>query len=168
MFVAKLTGVFPRGVEPPSGVREPVETKDFSNESDARAWLIGEGLQDFPWPISCAELFSADGKSVWREWHWSHPALKAKNEDWWRKKDPGREERERAIAERRRKIAEGLIAPEDLSLAEKFELENPIWRGPFFAWTPTNTVDRGLIWFSNYWVRHGLCFSSKSWFPEGQ
>jgi hypothetical protein len=166
MFVAKLTGVFPRGDVVPVGVKEPIETKDFSTESAAIEWLTGEGLRNFPWPISCAELFSAEGESVWREWHWSHPALKAKNEDYWRKRDPGREDREREIAERRHAISEGLIPLEDLSLAEKFELENPLWRGPFFAWAPTNTVDRGWIWLSNYWVRHtGLCFSNKDLFP---
>jgi len=119
MFVAKLIGAVPRGE------RDPIETKEFSTQGAGIEWLTGQGLKDFPWPISRAELFAADGKSVWREWHWSHPALKAKNEDYWRKKDPGREEREREKAERKRKIASGLIRPEDLSLAERFELEKP-------------------------------------------
>ncbi len=82
---------------------------------------------------------------------------------------PRRAEREKAEADRRRAIAEGRIPREQLSLKEKFEVDNPLWRGPFFALLPTQTVDRGWIWLSQYWERHtGIRYASKSWFVDGE
>jgi hypothetical protein len=82
--------------------------------------LLGEGLTNLPTPVNNIEVFE-NGQSVWREWHWSHDALKSKNELWWDAKDPGRKEREAADKERRRKIEAGLIPDSQLSLKEQFE-----------------------------------------------
>jgi hypothetical protein len=61
MYVAKLTGVWPQGVkgyEPEPGVREPIETKQFATEADAKTWLLGDGLHRFRWPIYSVEIFN--------------------------------------------------------------------------------------------------------------
>jgi hypothetical protein len=161
MFLAKITGVIPKGM---SLATAPVEMKEFSSRGEATEWLLGEALNNHPTPVHCVEVFSADGESVWREWHWSHDALKAKNEKWWDERDPGRKAREKEEAERRRKIASGEISGEQLSDAEKFRLQNPAWRGPHYAWIPVQTVDHGWIWLSEYWERPhtGLRYASKS------
>jgi len=75
MVVAKLTGVFPKGVsgfEPVPGVEAPVETKEFPNEEAAKAWLLGDGLHDFKWPIYSVEILTAEGKQLWRAYHSSN------------------------------------------------------------------------------------------------
>ena len=165
MLLAKITGVIPQGMSLPAA---PVETKEFSTQAEATEWLLGEGLNNLPTPVHSVEVFSADGKSVWREWHWSHDALKAKNEKWWDERDPSRKAREKEQAERCRKIASGEISGDQLSLAEKFRVENPPWTGPHFASMPVKTIDRGWIWLSEYWERPhtGLRYASKSWFPD--
>jgi hypothetical protein len=165
MFLAKITGVIPKGMSLPAA---PVETKEFSAQAEATEWLLDEALNNLPTPVSSVEVFSADGKSVWREWHWSHEALKAKNEKWWDERDPGRKAREAAQAERCRKIASGEISGDQLSLAEQYRRDNPAWIGPLFATLPVKTVDRGWIWLSEYWERRhlGLRFSKKRWFPD--
>lgn len=171
-FTAKLTGVFPKGVkgfDPIPGVKEPTETREFPNQEAARAWLLGDGLHEFSWPIYSVEIISPEGQQVWRAYHSSNDVLKNKNEVWWYKADPGRREREKAAAERRRAIAEGRIPREELSPKEQFELDNPPWQGPVFAWVPTRTVDEGFIWLKNFWVRHtGLRYASKIWFPKDE
>lgn len=170
MFIAKLTGVFPKGVkgfDPIPGLKEPTETKEFTSQEAARAWLLGDGLHEFRWPIHSVEILSRDGQQVWRAYHSSNDVLRNKNEVWWYKADPGRREREKAITERRRAIVEGRIPREELSLKEQFELKNPLWRGPFFAWLPTKTADEGLIWLKSFWVRHtGLRYVSKIWYSK--
>lgn len=56
---------------------------------------------------------------------------------------------------------------DELSENEQFERDNPLWRGPFFALVPVNTVDEGWIWFRRYWIRHtGLRCVDKNWFPD--
>ena len=165
MLIAKITGVIPKGMPLPAA---PIETKEFSTQAEATEWLLGEALSSLPTPVHSVEVLTADGKSVWREWHWSHDALKSKNEKWWDEKDPGRKAREKEQAERRRKIASGEISGDQLSLAEQFRRDNPAWTGPHFASMPVKTVDRGWIWRSEYWERPhtGLRYASKSWFPD--
>ncbi|MEW6639966.1 MAG: hypothetical protein AB1586_05635 [Pseudomonadota bacterium] len=164
MFLAKITGVIPRGADLPAA---PVETREFSDITKAKQWLLGEALTNLPTPVHSIEVFS-DGRSVWREWHWSHDALKSKNELWWDACDPGRKEREAARLERKRKVKAGLVPNSDLSPKEQFEKANPRWLGPYFAWLPTSTIDEGVIWMSQYWVRSmlGLKYKNKSWFPD--
>lgn len=170
MVVAKLTGVFPKGVsgfEPVPGVEAPVETKEIPNEESAKAWLLGDGLHDFKWPIYGVEILTAEGKQLWRAYHSSNDVLKNKNEIWWYKADPGRAERQQAATERKRAITEGRIPRERPSPKEQFELDNPLWSGPFFAWLPTTTTDRGIIWLRNYWMRHtGLRYAENIWFLD--
>jgi hypothetical protein len=92
MYLAKITGVIPKGMD----LKEaPVETREFANLVEAKQWLLGEALTNLSTPVNNIEVFS-NGQSVWREWHWSHDALKSKNELWWDARDPGRHERERA------------------------------------------------------------------------
>jgi hypothetical protein len=146
----------------------PVETREFRDVVEAKQWLLGEALYKLPTPVEKVEIFSADGQSEWREWHWGHEALKSKNELWWDAKDPGRKEREKARAERRRAVETGEIADNELSLKEQFEKANPRWLGPYFAWLPTSTMDAGTVWMSQYWVRAtlGLRYKNKGWFPD--
>lgn len=171
MFIARLTGVFPKGVkgfEPIPGVQEPVETKEFPSEASAKAWLLGDGLHNFRWPIYSVEIFSPEGQQVWRAYHSSNDVLRNKNEIWWFKADPGRAERQKVDAERRRAVGEGRIPREQLSLKEQFEVDNPLWHGPFFAWMPISTLDHGWIWFRNYWVEStmGIRCVNKGFFPD--
>jgi hypothetical protein len=107
-------------------------------------------------------------QSVWREWHWSHDALKSKNELWWDARDPGRHERAAAQKERKRQVESGQIPDSQLSLKEQFDNANPQWLGPYFAWVPTKTMDASTIWMSKYWVRAtlGVKCKSKSWFRD--
>ena len=164
MFKATITGVIPKGVNLSA---TPVETREFENVTAAKQWLLGEALSNLPTPVEKVEVFS-EGKSVWREWHWSHDALKSKNELWWDAKDPGRHEREAARKERKRQVEAGLIPHSQLSLKEQFEKANPAWSGPYFAWLPTSTLDAGTIWLSEYWVRSalGLKYKNKMWFRD--
>jgi hypothetical protein len=164
VFLAKITGVVPKGT---NLTAPPVETREFDNITAAKQWLLGEALTNLPTPVNSIEIFE-NGKSVWREWHWSHDALKSKNELWWDAKDPNRKEREAADKERRRKIEAGLIPDNQLSLKEQFEKANPSWLGPYFAWLPTRTLDAGTIWMTQYWVRAnlGVKYKNKSWFPD--
>lgn len=121
MYFAKLTGVFPKGVkgfEPIPGVREPVESREFESEAAAKAWLLGDGLHNFRWPIYSVEILDAAGQQVWRAYHSSNDVLANKNEVWWYKADPGRAERQKADQERRRAVLDGRIPREQLSLAE--------------------------------------------------
>ncbi|WP_157043485.1 hypothetical protein [Nitrobacter hamburgensis] len=165
MFIAKIVGVIPKGM---SLTVAPSETREFATQSEAVDWLLGEALSSLPTPVNSVEVLSPDGKSVWREWHWSHDALKTKNEKWWNERDPGRAKREKELSERRRKIASGEISGNELSDAERFQRDNPAWTGPYFAYIPTRTVDRGWIWFSQYWERPhiGLKYASKNWFLD--
>jgi len=169
MYIAKLTGVFPKGVkgfDPIPGIEAPTETREFPSEEAAKAWLLGDGLHYFRWPIYSVDILGPDGQQVWRAYHSSNDILKNKNEVWWHKADPGRAELEKLKAERRRAIAEGRIPREELSLHEQFVLDNPTWRGPFFAWVPTSTVDQGLVWLKNFWVHFtGLRYVDKIWCP---
>ncbi|WP_213737035.1 hypothetical protein [Bradyrhizobium sp. dw_411] len=162
MFTAKITGVIPKGMNITSA---PVETREFDNITAAKQWLLGEALSNLPTPVSTVEVFSG-GQSIWREWHWSHDALKSKNELWWDAKDPSRHEREAAQVERKRQVESGQIPYSQLSLKEQFERANPRWLGPYFAWLPTSTMDAGTIWMSEYWVRAtlGVKYKSKSFF----
>jgi hypothetical protein len=88
VYLAKLTGVFPEGMEHPRGIHEPTETRQFDDPDDAREWLFGVGLQSFAWPIAHVELFSTDGTLLWKETHHSNPLLQDKNAHWWRKARP--------------------------------------------------------------------------------
>jgi len=165
MFLAKITGVIPKGLLLPAA---PVETKKFPSRAEATEWLLGEALNNLPTPVNTVEVFSESGESVWREWHWSHDALKAKNEKWWDQRDPNRKGIEKLQAERRQKIASGEISGDQLSLAEQFQRDNPAWTGPHFASMPVKTIDAGWIWRREYWERPhtGLRYASKSWFPD--
>lgn len=164
-FLAKITGVVPKGSNLPA---PPVETREFDNLTAAKQWLFGEALTNLPTPVDNIEVLD-NGQSVWREWHWGHDALKSKNELWWDAKDPGRKEREAANKERKRKVEAGLIPDSELSLKEQFEKAHQRWLGPYFAWLPTNTLDAGTIWMTQYWVRAsmGLKYKNKGGFPEG-
>jgi hypothetical protein len=107
MFIAKLTGVFPQGVkgfEPIAGIEKPTETKEFTSEEAAKAWLLGDGLHDFQWPVFSVEILNLEGQQVWGAYHASNDVLKNKNEVWWYEADPGRTEREKAAAERRASV----------------------------------------------------------------
>ena len=165
MFLAKITGVIPKGMSLPAA---PVETKKFPSRAEATEWLLGEALNNLPTPVSTVEVFSDSGESVWREWHWSHDALKAKNEKWWDQREPNRKVIEKLQAERRQKIASGEISGDQLSLAEQFQRDNPAWTGPHFASMPVKTIDSGWIWRREYWERPhtGLRYTSKSWFSD--
>ncbi|SFN37881.1 hypothetical protein SAMN05216573_11257 [Bradyrhizobium sp. Rc3b] len=164
VFLAKITGVIPQGMNLPA---PPVEMREFDNITTAKQWLLGEALTNLPTPVNNIEVFE-NGQSVWREWHSSHDALISKNELWWDAKDPGRKEREAADKERRCNIESGLIPHSQLSLKEQFEKANPRWLGPYFAWLPTSTLDAGTIWMTQYWVRAslGLKYKNKGWFPD--
>ncbi|WP_315711648.1 MULTISPECIES: hypothetical protein [unclassified Bradyrhizobium] len=164
VFLAKITGVIPKGMNLRAA---PVQTQEFDNITAAKQWLLGEALTNLPTPINNVEVFE-NGQSVWREWHWSHDALKSKNELWWDAKDPGRKGREAADQERKRQIEAGLIPDSQLSMKEQYEKANPRWLGPYFAWLPTSTLDAGTIWMTRYWVRAtlGLKYKNKGWFPD--
>ncbi|WP_439408612.1 hypothetical protein ACNJX9_09865 [Bradyrhizobium sp. DASA03076] len=71
MFLAKITGVIPKGMNLPAA---PIETREFDNITAAKQWLLGEALSNLPTPVNNVEVFE-NGQSVWREWHWSHDAL---------------------------------------------------------------------------------------------
>jgi RNA polymerase-interacting CarD/CdnL/TRCF family regulator len=165
MFLAKITGVISKRMSLPAA---PIETKKFPSRAEATEWLLGEALNNLPTPVNSVEVFSESGESVWREWHWSHDALKAKNEKWWGQRDPNRKVIEKLQAERRQKIASGEISGDQLSLAEQFRRDNPAWTGPHFASMPVKTIDSGWIWRREYWERPhtGLRYTSKSWFPD--
>lgn len=164
MFLAKITGVIPKGV---NLLAAPEETREFDSITAAKQWLLGEALTNLPTPVKTVEVFNR-GESVWREWHWSHDALKLKNELWWDAKDPGRHEREAARKERKRQAESGQIPYDQLSPKEQHQRANPTWSGPYFAWLPTSTMDAGTIWLSEYWVRPmlGLKYKTKAWFPN--
>jgi len=55
----------------------PVETREFDNLTAAKAVASWRGSNNLPTPVNNIEVFS-NGESVWREWHWSHDALKSK------------------------------------------------------------------------------------------
>jgi hypothetical protein len=65
-------------------------------------------------------------------------------------------------------VEAGEIPDSQLSLHEQFEKANPRWLGPYFAWLPTQTLDAGTIWMSQYWVRAtlGLKYKNKGWFLD--
>jgi hypothetical protein len=171
MYIAKLTGEWPedvKGYERIPGMNEPTETKEFMSEADAKAWLLGDGLHSFRWPVYSVEIFNAGGEQIWRAYHSSNQVLQNKNEIWWHNADPGRREREEANAQRRRDIEEGRVPWERLSDKEKFEIQNPLWLGPFFSWLPTRTYDAGWIWLRSYWIRRtlGIKCVNKGMFPD--
>jgi hypothetical protein len=157
-YLAKITGVTPKGLN----LKEaPVETREFDNITAAKQWLLDEALTNLPTPVNNIEVFE-NGQSVWREWHWSHDALKSKNELWWDAFDPDRHKIAALQKERKRAVAAGEIPDSELSLHEQFEKANPRWYGPYFAWTPTSTVDAGTIWLSQYWLRASLGLKYKN------
>jgi hypothetical protein len=143
----------------------PVETREFTDLTAAKQWLLGEALTNLPTPVNNIEVTS-NGQSIWREWHWSHEALKSKNELWWDAKEPNRHKIEKARQERKRAVEAGEVADDQLSLHEQFEKASPRWLGPFFAWALTQTVDAGTVWMSRDWVRAtlGLKYKNKGLF----
>jgi hypothetical protein len=153
MFLARITGVIPKGMNLPAA---PVETREFDNITAAKQWLLGEALTNLPTPVYTVQVFQ-DGQSVWQAYHTSHDALSSKNELWWDARDPERHEREKARVQRKRQVESGAIPYDQLSLKEQFDKANPAWSGPFFAWLPTSTVDAGTIW---------LKYKNKMWFPH--
>lgn len=77
-YFAKITGVIPKGMD----LKEaPTETQIFKDLTQAKEWLLGEALNELPTPVHSVEItLDASGtESVWREYHWGHDALKAKN-----------------------------------------------------------------------------------------
>ncbi|MCA6116908.1 hypothetical protein J6524_18775 [Bradyrhizobium sp. WSM 1738] len=160
MYFAKITGVIPKGMDL---TEPPEEMRLFKDLTEAKQWLLGEALTELPTPVHMIEI-TKDGESVWREYHWSHDALKSKNELWWDARDPGRHQREAQRVERKRQVEAGLIPHDQLSLKEQFEKANPRWQGPYFAWLPTSTMDAGTIWMSEYWVLSTLGLKYKNKF----
>lgn len=53
MFLAKITGVIPKGMNLPAA---PVETREFEKVTVAKQWLLGEALTNFPIPVERMEI----------------------------------------------------------------------------------------------------------------